>query len=345
MKFFFLEATEAEELLKERINKLIDYNVTGMLALNSKLLAHGYKSLLIKATQQELYQGEIIAWLVAITGVAIQISDDICDKSSVRDGKPCWYLVPEVGKTAVLDTNFIFSCIPLAVHHFFGHHPCYQQIALQFNKIITGTTIGQYLDVQNNHKPGSLDINIEKLTWERYRQVAALKANCQPLVSLALFLVEETNEVLHREFLKFGDRASFLVQVSNDYLDVFPPPGTSMGTDIQDGKLTWCISRALEKASPEQKKVLEQNYGKKDKQSVKTVKKIFRKLNLKKDFDEYQLIPEKEKEVMDCLLSKTKGNTIFGDNGIPLSAFEVCNSAFKLWKNNSVYIESELKHT
>ena len=344
VKSFFLDVSEASGFFRERMEKLIDYNVTGMLALSSKLLAHVYKLVLVNATKEELYQGEIIGWLIAMTGVGLQISDDICDKSNVREGKPCWYLLPEVEKTAVLDTNFMFSCTTLAVHHFFKDHPCYKQIAFQFNKIITGMTIGQYLDAEDNHKPGSLDIDMERLTWERYRQVIAFKSNCQPAVSLALFLVQETNEVLHKELLKFGDRASFLMQVSDDYLDVFPPPGVSMGTDIEEGKVTWCICRALEKASPEQKKDLEQNYGKKDKQSVKIVKKIFRKLNLKKDFDEYELTPEKEKEAIDRLLSETKGNRICGNNGIPWSVFEVCKSAFKLCKNNYAYLESGLKH-
>ena len=54
---------------------------------------------------------------------------------------------------------------------------------------------------------------------------------------------------------------------------------------------------------------------------------IFRKLNLKQDFDEHELISEKEKETVDRLLSDTKGNTICGDHGIPSSAFEVCKSA------------------
>ena len=47
-----------------------------------------------------------MAWLIAMTNVGLEILDDICDKSSVREGKACWYLLPEVGKTASLRHQF-----------------------------------------------------------------------------------------------------------------------------------------------------------------------------------------------------------------------------------------------
>ena len=53
-----------------------------------------------------------------------------------------------------------------------------------------------------------------------------------------------------------------------------------MGTDIQEGKVTWLAYKALEKASPKQKKLLEESYGKRDKKCVRFVKKVFRELNL-----------------------------------------------------------------
>jgi len=46
-------------------------------------------------------------------------------------------------------------------------------------------------------------------------------------------------------------------------------------SDIELGAITWPIITSLEKASPVEKKVLLNNYGKKDPESVKKVREIF----------------------------------------------------------------------
>ena len=59
-------------------------------------------------------------------------------------------------------------------------------------------------------------------------------------------------------------------QVQDDYLDCFGDPAVTgkIGTDIEDNKCGWLINQALLRCSEEQKKVLEENYAKKDPASV-----------------------------------------------------------------------------
>jgi len=51
-----------------------------------------------------------------------------------------------------------------------------------------------------------------------------------------------------------------LFQVQNDYMGCFGNPKVSdYNTDIQEGKCTWFIVVALQRVTPEQRKILEVN--------------------------------------------------------------------------------------
>ena len=79
-------------------------------------------------------------------------------------------------------------------------------------------------------------------------------------------------------------------QVQDDYLDNFANPETlgKIGTDIQDNKCSWLVNQALKRCSPEQRKVLEENYGRKDKDCEAKVKKLFDELELEKVYKAFE---------------------------------------------------------
>ncbi|KAG5066853.1 hypothetical protein JHK86_010584 [Glycine max] len=53
-----------------------------------------------------------------------------------------------------------------------------------------------------------------------------------------------------------------------------------IGTDIEDFKCSWLIVKALELSNEQQKKVLQENYGKLDPENVAKVKALYNELNL-----------------------------------------------------------------
>ena len=79
-------------------------------------------------------------------------------------------------------------------------------------------------------------------------------------------------------------------QVQDDYLDCFGLPEQigKIGTDIQDNKCGWLIVQALKLASPEQRAILDANYGQKDDRKVAMVKNVFHELNIEKIYQEYE---------------------------------------------------------
>lgn len=56
----------------------------------------------------------------------------------------------------------------------------------------------------------------------------------------------------------------YFYQSQNDYFDFFSQTVLRKpGTDIEDGRCTWLAITAMERATPAQKKILAESYGRK----------------------------------------------------------------------------------
>ena len=53
-----------------------------------------------------------------------------------------------------------------------------------------------------------------------------------------------------------------------------------VGTDIQDKKCSWLVVQALKLATPEQRKVIEENYGVDDEAKIKRIKDLYKEMKL-----------------------------------------------------------------
>jgi farnesyl diphosphate synthase len=79
-------------------------------------------------------------------------------------------------------------------------------------------------------------------------------------------------------------------QVQDDFLDCFGDVSVTgkVGTDIQDCKCSWLFVTALERASPEQRKVLLENYGKNIELNIKRVKELYMEMRLPELYEQYE---------------------------------------------------------
>jgi farnesyl diphosphate synthase len=79
-------------------------------------------------------------------------------------------------------------------------------------------------------------------------------------------------------------------QVQDDYLDNFGLPEHigKIGTDIMDNKCSWLVNQALAICTPEQRKILEENYGRKDKECEAVIKKLYNELKLEQLYLDYE---------------------------------------------------------
>ena len=163
--------------------------------------------------------------------------------------------------------------------------------------INTVTTMGQTLDY----------IATQPL-YEAYNIIIANKTSHYTihlpiilgLVASQKFTLDECYSAVEPFSLELG----LLFQAQDDYIDVFVDPKVSgkIGTDIQDGKITWIVCKAIELANEEQKKTLKECYGNKEK--VEEVKKLFKELHVDEEFKKFEenqsKIVEKELNALDA---------------------------------------------
>ena len=61
-----------------------------------------------------------------------------------------------------------------------------------------------------------------------------------------------------------------------------------IGTDIQDNKCSWLVVQCLQRASPEQRQILQENYGQKEAEKVARVKALYEEMNLSAVYMQYE---------------------------------------------------------
>jgi farnesyl diphosphate synthase len=121
-----------------------------------------------------------------------------------------------------------------------------------------------------------------------------------PASDTASFSVEEYNKNKGKPIVASSDPYQLALdiliplgeyfQVQDDFLDYSGTPEQigKIGTDILDNKCSWCVNTALAVASPEQRKLLDENYGRKDSACEARVKALYEELGLRTIYAKYE---------------------------------------------------------
>lgn len=191
---------------------------------------------------------------------------------------------------AINDAFMLESSIYILLKKYFRKHENYADMLELFHTVTFQTEIGQLCDLITAPED---QVDLSKFSQEKHRFIVIYKTAYYSFylpVALSLhYLNLATTKNLQqcREILiPLGE----YFQIQDDYLDCFGSPEVigKIGTDIQDNKCSWLINQALAKASPEQRKVLDENYGRKDKEMEKRVKAVFDELKFEQVYLDYQ---------------------------------------------------------
>eukprot|EP01029_Cantina_marsupialis_P022815 TRINITY_DN559_c0_g1_i2.p1 TRINITY_DN559_c0_g1~~TRINITY_DN559_c0_g1_i2.p1 ORF type:complete len:376 (-),score=98.70 TRINITY_DN559_c0_g1_i2:19-1146(-) len=304
------------------VEKMIEHNVLGGKMTRGLCVVMTTRFLIeeagLEVSDEDLRNARILGWIIEWLQAAFLVADDIMDGSSLRRGKTCWYKHENVGTKGVNDSFILLTCVHHLLRKHFQSHPQYINLIHLFDTITLVTEMGQLLDVTTEThsslqvlpQPQSMSVTVEGgidddyavgdgfdfsgYTLDRYRHIVVHKTAHHSFylpVAAALILRGIVNHSTHVEaktiLLKMGE----YFQIQDDALDCFGDPEVigKIGTDIQDGKCSWLVVQALRWASPAQRRILQEHYGKDDEEGVKAVKEVYRELNLLEMFQTYEM--------------------------------------------------------
>jgi len=244
----------------------------------------------LEPSSPEYTRVALLGWMIELLQAFFLVSDDIMDSSKTRRGKPCHYLRPGVGMIAINDAFMLESMIYSLLKKHFKSHPAYTDLLELFHDITLETEFGQLLDLITAPEDS---VNLNNFSMEKYTFIVIYKTAFYSFylpVALALHYAGKATpsnlKQAHDILIPMGE----YFQVQDDYLDGFQDPEIlgKIGTDIQDNKCSWLVNQALKLVTPQQREILDKNYGRKDDAAEAEVKKLYKELKLDETYHKYE---------------------------------------------------------
>jgi farnesyl diphosphate synthase len=241
-------------------------------------------------SEEQYFQSATLGWMIELLQAFFLVSDDIMDSSITRRGNPCWYRQPHVGMIAINDAFMLESAIYRLLKKYFRSHPSYIDLIELFHEVTFQTELGQLCDLLTAPED---KVDLDNFSMEKYQFIVIYKTAYYSFylpVALALhqsgFATPKNLKQAHDILIPLGE----YFQIQDDYLDNFGKPEHigKIGTDIMDNKCSWLINQALEVATPEQKKILAENYGQKNSEKEAVIKKLFDEMGLAQRYNDYE---------------------------------------------------------
>lgn len=261
----------------------------GLSVVDTYAILKGYKS--IDDLPSDVYKKvALLGWCIELLQAYFLVADDMMDQSITRRGQPCWYRVKDVGDIAINDAFMLEAAIYVILKKHFKQESYYVDLIELFHDVTFQTELGQLLDLITAPEDR---VDLTKFSLEKHSFIVTFKTAYYSFylpVALAMYVAGVADpkdlQQAHDVLIPLGE----YFQIQDDYLDCFGTPEQigKIGTDIQDNKCSWVVNKALKLATPEQRKILDDNYGRKDAQCEALCKKLFQDLKIDAHYREYE---------------------------------------------------------
>ncbi|XP_039314970.1 farnesyl pyrophosphate synthase-like [Solenopsis invicta] len=213
--------------------------------------------------------------------------DDVLDQAIFCRDKPCWYRHDGTNLMAINDALLLQNSVYYLIEKHFKRKECNINLVETFLQATFDTQIGQFLDMSSTSKK----FNLDRFTMNRYNSIAYSKSS-EIAFLMPVFLamhyagIEKVQEMFKQSETILLELGQFY-QIQNDCLGCFFDLRKD-NTDIEEGKCTWLIVKALELVTPEQRKTLEECYGVLNPKKTKRVKQLYIDLNLQNAYFKHE---------------------------------------------------------
>lgn len=240
---------------------------------------------------EEIKRAQVLGWCVEWLQAFFLVADDVMDGSITRRGNPCWYRKEGVGLTAINDSFFLESAVFQILRKHVRNQPYYLSVIELFHDTIMQTVTGQCMDMTTTPPEGKIDFTL--FTMETYSAIVKWKTAFYSFylpVALAMYMAGISDEAVHSTAKTILLQMGHFFQVQDDYLDCYGTPEVigKIGTDIQDNKCSWLVVQALSRCTPQQKRVIMENYGRHDATKIERVKEVYKELELPQVYRDYE---------------------------------------------------------
>ncbi|XP_025087019.1 farnesyl pyrophosphate synthase-like isoform X2 [Pomacea canaliculata] len=271
--------------------KVAEYNVPFGKKNRGISVVTSYRKLVKDPAAENIKRAQVLGWCVEWLQAFFLVADDIMDQSETRRGQACWYKKDDVGLVAINDSFFLESAIFQLLRKHIGDQSYYVNVLELFHETIMQTVAGQCLDMRTAPVGGKIDFT--HFTLETYSAIVKWKTAFYSFylpVALAMHMAGISDETSHNNVKPILLKMGHFFQVQDDYLDCFGTPEVTgkIGTDIEDNKCSWLVVQALHLATPEQRQVLEENYGRHDAENVSIIKSLYQELKIPKVYSDYE---------------------------------------------------------
>ncbi|KAL9935041.1 hypothetical protein V8E36_006117 [Tilletia maclaganii] len=233
-------------------------------------------------TEEEYLKAAILGWLIELLQAFFLVSDDMMDASITRRGQPCYYRLEGVHNIAINDSFMLEGAIYYLLKKHFRSEPYYVDLLELFLETTFQTELGQLIDLITAPEDS---VDLSKFSLKKHHLIVVYKTAFYSFylpVALAMRMAGVKDESQYKAALDILIPLGEYFQVQDDYLDCYGTPEMigKIGTDILDNKCSWNINHALSKVTPDQRAVLDANYGRKDAEAEARVKDIFNAPNV-----------------------------------------------------------------
>lgn len=275
-----------------RFREMLIYNVPGGKRNRGLTVVNAFRQLASSSqnTDENIHIAMVLGWCVEWLQAYFLIADDMMDQSKTRRGQPCWYKKDGVGTVAINDSFYLEAGIYKLLKRFIRHQPYYVDVIELFHETTYQTILGQALDLITSPDD---DKDLNRFTQQRYDAIVKWKTAFYSFylpVALAMYMVGLSDSKSHANAKTILLQMGHFFQVQDDFLDCYGDPEVigKIGTDVEENKCGWLVVQALQRVTPDQRKILEENYGINDPEKAAKVKELYLTLDLQAVYRQYE---------------------------------------------------------